>query len=214
MSELWAGITQDEIDKHLSNVRFNFDVKNRTITARSEDEDKNGKALFEWTVDPKTGSVQEIRRQPDASHERVVEKTIDPKELNKQTFEKSIEEDKKSSEEFKNAIAEANAQVGGLASTDVLQQEWDEAEAQRDIAFKIMYFFIAFILATFSLLYAYFRMVQQSEMEARMARRNKGLMDDKNVPLQERETSFADFMTGQFDVNYIVNPYMRNVAGA
>lgn len=77
-----------------------------------------------------------------------------------------------------------------------------------------MYFFIAFILCTFSLLYAYFKMVQQSEMEARMARRAKGLMDDKNVPMMERESSFADFMTGQFDTNYIVNPYMRNIAQA
>ena len=98
--------------------------------------------------------------------------------------------------------------------SSILQSEWDEAEAQRDIAFKIMYFFIAFILCTFSMLYAYFRMVQQSEIEARQARRAKGPMDDKNVPMTERESSFADFMTGQFDTNYIVNPYMRNIAQA
>ena len=40
-------------------------------------------------------------------------------------------------------------------------------EMQRDIAFKIMYFFIAFIIATFGLLYTYFKMSQQVEEDAR-----------------------------------------------
>ena len=35
------------------------------------------------------------------------------------------------------------------------------------------------------------------------------MLDGKNIPMADRETSFADFMTGQFDPNYVVNPYMR-----
>jgi hypothetical protein len=34
--------------------------------------------------------------------------------------------------------------------------KWDSLDMQRDIAFKIVYFFIVFIIATFGLLYAYF----------------------------------------------------------
>ena len=81
LGELWAGLTQDEVDKHMQNVRLNFDLKNKRIIAKSESVDVKGKSLFEWIVDPKSGQVQEIRRQPDASHERVIERTIDPAQL-------------------------------------------------------------------------------------------------------------------------------------
>lgn len=39
---------------------------------------------------------------------------------------------------------------------------------QRDIAFKIMYFFIVFIVATFGLLYVYFKTTQKAEEDARI----------------------------------------------
>ena len=42
--------------------------------------------------------------------------------------------------------------------TEEERKEWENMEMQRDIAFKIMYFFIAFIIATFGLLYTYFKM--------------------------------------------------------
>jgi len=42
-------------------------------------------------------------------------------------------------------------------------QNWEELDAQRDIAFKVMYFFIVFIIGTFGLLFAYFQMSQQQE---------------------------------------------------
>jgi len=77
------------------------------------------------------------------------------------------------------------------------QEEWDEIEAQRDIAFKIMYFFIVFILATFGMLYAYFKMAQSQNQ--------KGLMEGKAGQAE----SFADFLTGSYDQNYLVNPQAR-----
>jgi len=44
-------------------------------------------------------------------------------------------------------------------------------ETQRDIAFKIIYFFIIFILATFGLLYLYYKMdKKEREQEDRDAR--------------------------------------------
>jgi hypothetical protein len=38
-------------------------------------------------------------------------------------------------------------------------------EMQRDVAFKIIYFFILFIIATFGLLYAYFKMSKKEQIE-------------------------------------------------
>lgn len=47
------------------------------------------------------------------------------------------------------------------------QRDWENMEMQRDVAFKIMYFFIVFIIATFGLLYTYFKMSQKVEEDAR-----------------------------------------------
>jgi len=43
-----------------------------------------------------------------------------------------------------------------LSAQRIKTNSWDELDSQRDIAFKVMYFFIVFIIATFGLLYAYF----------------------------------------------------------
>ena len=76
---------------------------------------------------------------------------------------------------------------------------------QRDIAFKIMYFFIVFIVATFGLLYAYFKMYQKEEQEAQRNKRAKGIFDEKDT----RQTAFFDFLAGQMEdqEHYAVNPY-------
>ena len=62
----------------------------------------------------------------------------------------------------------------------------DDLEMQRDVAFKIMYFFIAFVAATFGLLYVYFKMNQKAEEDAlREEQRRQGISlkegDAKNI---------------------------------
>jgi hypothetical protein len=42
------------------------------------------------------------------------------------------------------------------ATEGAAAMDWDSLDMQRDMAFKIVYFFIVFIVATFGLLYAYF----------------------------------------------------------
>ena len=49
-------------------------------------------------------------------------------------------------------------------SSDTPAMDWDSLDMQRDMAFKIVYFFIVFIVATFGLLYAYFQM-NKKELE-------------------------------------------------
>ena len=67
-----------------------------------------------------------------------------------------------------------------------------------------MYFFIVFIIATFSLLYAFFRMTQNSEQEAAA---RKGV---KNQRARDQQQTFIDFLSGHLDdENYVVNPYAR-----
>ena len=78
---------------------------------------------------------------------------------------------------------------------------------QRDIAFKIMYFFIIFIVMTFGLLYLYYRMNQQAAKEDREKRGQKNSAND---------TTFFDFLAGQMEEenqNYLVNPNARQNDG-
>lgn len=93
-------------------------------------------------------------------------------------------------------------------SDDVVGTEqirnWEELDAQRDVAFKVMYFFIVFIIGTFGLLFAYFQMSQQQEQEEREKR---GEQKAKGT-----EHTFFDFLAGQMEdtENYNVNPYARS----
>jgi len=90
------------------------------------------------------------------------------------------------------------------SSSEPIEEEWADLEKQRDIAFKIMYFFIVFIIATFSLLYAYFRMTQNSEREAAQGKGGKGQAN------RGQQQNFFDFIAGQMDEEtYVVNPYAR-----
>jgi hypothetical protein len=71
-----------------------------------------------------------------------------------------------------------------------------------------MYFFIAFIIATFGLLYTYFKMSQQVEEDAR--REEMGLSKvDYDKSGYQKET-FFDFLQGNMDnETYAGNPYAR-----
>lgn len=69
-----------------------------------------------------------------------------------------------------------------------------------------MYFFIALVIVTFLTLYAYFTIVQKSEAQARarINRKKQGLMDDESSPMDN--TSFADFLSGQYSSDEIIHP--------
>lgn len=81
----------------------------------------------------------------------------------------------------------------------------EEIEAQRDIAFKIVYFFISFIIMTFGLLYAYYKVDQKEQERERREKQTKGLFYD-----EPNQKTFFDFLAGQVDdENYLVNPNAR-----
>ena len=67
-------------------------------------------------------------------------------------------------------------------------------EMQRDIAFKIVYFFILFIIGTIGLLYAYFKMSKKEQIEQERKARAKGVFFGE--PSQQ---TFFDFLAGQND---------------
>lgn len=76
----------------------------------------------------------------------------------------------------------------------IVDTDFDNLENQRDLAFKIVYFFIMFIIATFGLLYAYFRMDKKEQEKLNREKRAKGTffgdIDDR---------TFFDFLAGHVD---------------
>ena len=81
----------------------------------------------------------------------------------------------------------------------------EEIEMQRDIAFKIVYFFIAFIIMTFGLLYAYYKVDQKEQEREKRDSRTKGIFFE-----EPNQKSFFDFLAGNIDdENYLVNPNAR-----
>ena len=79
-------------------------------------------------------------------------------------------------------------------------------EAQRDIAFKIVYFFIAFITFTFGLLYAYYKVDKKEQEQEQREKRAKGVFYGEAT-----NGSFFDFLAGQMDdQNFLVNPHARH----
>lgn len=123
-------------------------------------------------------------------------------------MEKSVKATKELTDSSKMWVEKLSAKSETTEKKDV-EEEWTDLEKQRDIAFKIMYFFIVFIIATFGLLYAYFRMTQASENEAAQRKgMAKGQMRSRN-----QQQNFMDFLAGQLDdESFVVNPHARKHA--
>jgi hypothetical protein len=69
-----------------------------------------------------------------------------------------------------------------------------DMEQQREIAFKIVYFFIAFVFMTFGLLYLYYKIDQKEQEKEEREKRAKGIFyGDAN------QKTFFDFLAGQID---------------
>jgi predicted membrane protein len=74
------------------------------------------------------------------------------------------------------------------------------------MAFKIVYFFIVFIVATFGLLYAYFQMNKKELEQEQQRQAIKHNVRNKNFG--NTDHTFFDFLAGSIDEeHYNVNPY-------
>ena len=81
----------------------------------------------------------------------------------------------------------------------------EELQLQREIAFKIVYFFIAFIIMTFGLLYAYYKVDQKEQEREQREKRDKNIFYGG-----ANQKTFFDFLAGSIDdENYLVNPNAR-----
>ena len=149
-----------------------FDLENDQIKMKSDAVNVNGEALFEWTLDPETGEIMEATREQDASKEKIIERQVNPDSLENAEVVKALEKIEAAKPDFINQAAEVTQDTIAANQTTIEESsteaaagmDFDSLDMQRDMAFKIVYFFIVFIVATFGLLYAYFQM-NKKELE-------------------------------------------------
>lgn len=102
------------------------------------------------------------------------------------------------------------AKVSAEPRAEQLLPQWEDMEMQRDIAFKIVYFFIFFIVLTFGLLYAYYKIDKKTQEEEERQKRAKGIFYGES-----NQKTFFDFLAGQVDdENFCVNPNARQFSSA
>lgn len=162
-----------------TNFTMHMDIKEHQIAVVSDDVDAKGRPVTQWELNSKNGHITETHRAKDGSEVQVTHKDVDPTTLDKAENSKIIAKEAEATEKWVASLDQPAKNVAASASEEQAApvneviDEWNDLEKQRDIAFKIMYFFIVFILFTFSLLYAFFRMTQK-EQEERMQKGGKG----------------------------------------
>lgn len=206
--DIWGDAPEGE--SHPANLTLHLDTEHNNVGVYSDDVDAKGRPVQQWEMNTKSGHITETTRTRDGGEVQITQRDVDVTTLNKEQNDKMVQRDSEDTHEWiakleaKSDHSAGSAEEAASSSNDVVD-EWQDLEKQRDIAFKIMYFFIVFIIATFSLLYAFFRMTQNSEQEAAM---RKGIAKGERV--RDQQQTFLDFLAGQMeDENYVVNPYAR-----
>lgn len=115
----------------------------------------------------------------EVSTEAKVEQEATPSNEEAAVETTAVQEDKPA--EISNAEPQSEQKETATATPKMTQQE--EFEAQRDIAFKVVFFFTSFIVFCFGMLYVYHRMQQAA------------------LPESEKKTNFFEFLTGDYDDN-------------
>lgn len=166
------GATQTELE-YAQNLNVNFNAIDKTVTVSSVAQNAAGQPFLKYTVNTEDMTIKNTEiadnNQPEgevAQYEHVTE-----------TTENNNEE--QTSNPATTVVVDTN-----IDSSLPNQLTPEELERQKEIAFKVVFFFIGFICFTFFLLYLYHRMVQNS------------LNAD-----QEKQT-FFDFLAGQIDEDY------------
>jgi len=158
--QLWKDVSPEEQAQYLSKINISFDTENGMIEVSSKALDTHDKPIYDWKFDSGIGSMSSVRREHD--HEEIAPSTptdaapvttaAAPVASEPQVAVKPVTEVK--------TISKTPAK-----KLDPNSPEWQDMEMQRDIAFKIVYFFIGFIAMTFGLLYAYYKIDQKAQEE-------------------------------------------------
>ena len=159
----------------------------------SDERDVQGRPTLQWEMNAQDGRIVETRRTKDGEQVKVVEKD---------GFAGSRRPT------FYDSVLDKNGKVIQIDGQSIDEQMQD-IEKQRDIAFKIMFFFISFMLCTFAALYGIFRHVENNRQEAVL---KQGIKNQRVIsPQDQQKRTFMDFIVGNLDDDsMVINPYARS----
>ena len=147
LHQLWKDVSPEEQANYLGKINIEFDTATGEIEVTSKALDSHDKPMYDWKLQAGVGSISEVRREhtdaPVAITTPALEETTAP-----------------AVEVFAAPVLSETIVVKPVEAPETLTPEsakWQDMEMQRDIAFKIVYFFIGFIIFTFGLLYAYYK---------------------------------------------------------
>jgi len=188
LKQLWKDVSSEDKTQYLNKINFEFDLTNGQIHATSGAVDTEGKPVYDWNLHQGKGEITETVRVPETSASVVTP-----------AAEVVV------AQPVQNTVTEEKAPETVPTTFEGIDWESMDMEQQREIAFKIVYFFIAFVMMTFGLLFLYYKLDQKEQAKEERTKRAKGIFyGDVN------QKTFFDFLAGQVDdENYLVNPHAR-----
>ena len=181
-------------------LEWSMDTKSGEVVQTSRNATTGSERVVEKTIDVST------LKNPDATPQAVIDAassdTTSTAKTSTSSSDSGSAKDTSTAESSTTTTAATTTTPTAAATTDstddaaskavgAITTNWDDMEMQRDVAFKIIYFFILFIIATFGLLYAYFKMSKKELIEQERKARAKGIFFGE--PTQQ---TFFDFLSG------------------
>lgn len=136
-------------------------------------------------MNTQTGHTTTTKRTKDGQEVSITHKDVDPATLNSTKHAEKIQQEVQESTDLINSLEKKQAEIVKQVNATVAAAGSDkeapevDLEQQKDLAFKILYFFLIFIFATFTLLYVFFKMTKNQEQEA-IKRNNAKWRSTKN----------------------------------
>ena len=201
LKEIWGDYSS--YTQHVpKNFTIQLDTVNQVIGVKSDDVDAKGRPLLEFELNKQTGHSVETKRLPDGSETHKREKYVDLNKL-------AVNFDTHYKPYVLRTVDDQEATGASPATDDEIQaitDEWNDLEKQRDLAFKIMYFFMAFMMCTFGLLYTFFKMTQSEEHQAEI-KKQKLMRESANAMSQD----FLNLPGSLDDECNTINPYQKKL---
>ena len=213
IADLWKDVNGADVKK----VRLVYDLETGSYQVESLTHDSNGTVEHDFKLNTKAGEAVETIKNLESGSEKVIESTVNMTSLRTpepvpQSVVDAINSDAKTTAEavatskipvqtqastttapaVDTVKASSSANVSESSMSSMPPMTWEEIEMQRDVAFKVINFFIGFIIATFGLLYAYCRMSKKESLEQERKARAKNIFYGE--PTQQ---TFFDFLATQ-----------------
>ena len=196
VNDLFKDLNGAEVKK----VRVIYDLESGTYQVESLTQDSNGTIEHDYKLNTNTGDVVETIKNITSGNEKIIEshvnmttiKTPDPVPVNVVAAMNTTVSKTSASSGSSVVETEPVEDEEASSTSSVAPMTWEEIEMQRDVAFKVINFFIVFIIGTFGLIYAYFKLSKKEKLEQERQARAKNIFFG-----EADQGTFFDFLASQ-----------------